>query len=165
MRRLAILHEPRNGSCNTATYTVNITIYVSQKAKKGIKVQFSITTFTSFKTLYYYKHLHWCKKNLYVMIVTYDIYNHHRLGSNGHLVIFHQTLHLQNQIHFPVLIRSSTLCNGFTERYQMLLLEYPFSRTSCLSLYKPYAYRALTLTHSLNACTFTIQSRGLEGRH
>jgi hypothetical protein len=38
--------------------------------------------------------------------------------------------------------------------YQILLLEYPSSRTTCLSLYKLYAHSALSLTRSLNACTF-----------
>jgi hypothetical protein len=42
---------------------------------------------------------------------------------------------------------------------------YPSSRTTCLSLFTPYAYSAITFSHSLTLCTYTLQFRGFEGRH
>jgi hypothetical protein len=59
----------------------------------------------------------------------------------------------------------NTLCNRPTDKYHILLQEYPSSRTSCPSLYMPYAYRVITLSHSLNLCTCTLQICGLEASH
>jgi hypothetical protein len=54
-----------------------------------------------------------------------------------------------------------TFCNGFTERYYLLLQEYPSSSTSWHSVYTPCAYSAITLIHSVNVYTYTLKFRGL----
>jgi hypothetical protein len=43
-----------------------------------------------------------------------------------------------------------TFYNGFTESYYVVLQEYPSTKTSCHSVYTPYAYSAITLIHSIN---------------
>jgi hypothetical protein len=42
-----------------------------------------------------------------------------------------------------------TFYNGFTESYYIVLQEYPSTKTSCHSVYTPYAYSAITLIHSI----------------
>jgi hypothetical protein len=53
-----------------------------------------------------------------------------------------------------------TFCNGFTESYYILLQGYPFSRSSCRSVYKPYAYSAITLIHYIYIHTPVSWLRG-----
>jgi hypothetical protein len=52
-----------------------------------------------------------------------------------------------------------TFYNGFTESYYVVLQEYPSTKTSSHSVYTPYAYSAITLIHSINVYTYTLQFR------